>query len=1049
MTDLAGRTLGKYQLTERLGRGGMADVYKAFQPGMNRFVAIKTMHGHLAESSDFVERFRREAQSVGQLRHAHIVQMIDFDTEGDVNYMVMEFIRGDTLKAYILERGALPVDEALRFLEQLADALEYAHGHGMIHRDIKPANIMFTDEMHRNLVLTDFGIARILDASGLTVSGASVGTPAYMSPEAGKGEHVDERADLYSLGVVFYEMLTGQVPFNADTPYAIIMKHIHDPLPLPQKLASVLLPEAVERLLFKLLMKNTAERFQTAGEVRAAIKAAQVEIAATEKTAVNAPNTPRPAGRPAASDQPTTAVNAPAAHTQLTDKAAKPGQGVGAQGSAARLPLLLLSGALVVAVLVIAVLLAQSGGSTGAQVGVVATTPASSGLATADPVDAGTEPAAATAVSQTAEAAVTMPETTPDRSTEGEVTAEAGAVVPESTPAGETPTEVAAAPTLASVSVEELVESAQTSAGTGDYAAAVEAWTQAIAAEPDNAGLYVGRGYAFYGLGRYAAAVVDFNRALTLDPQLADAYLGRGSALVAQGQTARGLADMDRALELEPDNAAFVSTRAWTFVGLQDWDRAIADYTRLIELYPSGADGYGMRGYCYVQVGDFEAAVDDFTAAIGFDPQNVSYYMQRGDVFLRVGDYEPAERDFTRVIDTNPADVEALRRRGEARVYQGNYEGALQDYSAALEIAPDNPEVLFLRGDAYLAVGDQTSAIADFTQAIELAPGWGLLYARRSQANAETGNYEAAIADATAAIALEPDNAAFYSQRGWVYFGVGDMQSALDDFSRAMELDHRNPEYPGARAAAYSYLGDYQRAVNDYSRAIILAPMSEVFSYYIGRGWAYYYLGDQDNHAIADFSRAIQFGPDDYRVRDAYVGRAYVYGRQGEGELAVAELTEAIRVDPGNPYAYAERGWMSLAYGDYASARDDFSTAIAMYPEEPDFYNGRGDAYMGLELYENALADYDRALAMAPENPLWWVARGWAYLSLGDHEAALADFNQALELDENFTDAYFARGEAFYVLERFDEALDSYRIYLQLGGDPALVEDRIAELEGR
>src|SRR5947208_2650810 len=190
--ELTGTTLGKYQVMERLGRGGMADVYRAYQPGMDRYVAIKVMHSHLADDSNFITRFRREAQSVGNLRHPNIVQVIDFDVQDDEYYMVMEYIQGETLKAVLKRRGTLPLEEALNIASKLADALAYAHSQGMVHRDIKPANVLFTKA--GSPVLTDFGIARLLDASGLTSSGVMIGTPAYMSPEAGRREKVDERA---------------------------------------------------------------------------------------------------------------------------------------------------------------------------------------------------------------------------------------------------------------------------------------------------------------------------------------------------------------------------------------------------------------------------------------------------------------------------------------------------------------------------------------------------------------------------------------------------------------------------------------------------------------------------------------------------------------------------------------------------------------------------------------------------------------------------------------------------------------------------------------
>ncbi len=275
MPDLIGRKLGKYELVERLGRGGMAEVYKAFQPGVERHVAIKVMHGHLSDNAEFVQRFQREARSIGQLQHPHISRVIDFDVEADVYYMVMEYIQGGTLDGYLTQKKVLPVDEAVRITLQLADALAYAHQRGMIHRDIKPGNVMFSDESHSHALLTDFGIARLLDEQiNMTMTGALVGTPNYMSPEAARGEPCDARSDIYSLGVVLYELVTGRTPYAADTPYSFLMKQANEPLPPPRTL-NPKLPAAVETILLKALAKEPKARYQNATEFATALRMAQ------------------------------------------------------------------------------------------------------------------------------------------------------------------------------------------------------------------------------------------------------------------------------------------------------------------------------------------------------------------------------------------------------------------------------------------------------------------------------------------------------------------------------------------------------------------------------------------------------------------------------------------------------------------------------------------------------------------------------------------------------------------------------------------------------
>ncbi len=275
MADLVGKTLGRYRIVARLGRGGMAEVYKAYQPGLDRYVGIKVLHSHLVDDADFIGRFEREALAIGKLRHPAIVQALDFDREEDLYFMAMEYIDGPTLKEEMKARRAanqpFTYEEISRIFTALCSAIDYAHARGMVHRDIKPANVMINQE--GQIVLTDFGIARIVGATQFTQTGALAGTPAYMSPEQGQGERGDERSDIYSLGVMLYEMVTGTVPYDADTPFAVIMQHISEPLPMPRKINPDI-PEPVEKVILKAMSKNPADRYQTAGAMAKDLRSA-------------------------------------------------------------------------------------------------------------------------------------------------------------------------------------------------------------------------------------------------------------------------------------------------------------------------------------------------------------------------------------------------------------------------------------------------------------------------------------------------------------------------------------------------------------------------------------------------------------------------------------------------------------------------------------------------------------------------------------------------------------------------------------------------------
>jgi serine/threonine-protein kinase len=214
-----GRSLnGRYKIDALLGSGGMSAVYKAYDPNLRRTVAIKLIHPHLSTDLDFVYRFKKEAAAVAAFRHPNIVQVFDFDSDGEVYYMVLEFVPGETLQDRLkhLKKNntPMPVEQAVRIILNMCDALSYAHKQGTIHRDIKPANIMLDPE--GQAILMDFGIVKILNATSHTATDAVVGTARYMSPEVIRSEYPDERSDIYSLGVTFFEMVSGQPPFNAD-----------------------------------------------------------------------------------------------------------------------------------------------------------------------------------------------------------------------------------------------------------------------------------------------------------------------------------------------------------------------------------------------------------------------------------------------------------------------------------------------------------------------------------------------------------------------------------------------------------------------------------------------------------------------------------------------------------------------------------------------------------------------------------------------------------------------------------------------------------------
>lgn len=282
MNNLVGQKFGPYEITAKIGEGGMAVVYKGYQQSLNRYVAIKVLRSELAQDKEFVERFRREALSVADLSHPNILHVYDAGFSDGVYYIVMAFVDGGSLKDMVM-RGPLDMDYAISIVAQVADALHHAHQHGLVHRDVKPNNILMSRDGRP--LLTDFGIAKAVhESTGLTRTGTSIGTPEYMAPEQIQGQKVDGRTDIYALGIVLYEMLTGWTPFSTTTPVATLYKQVNEPPP-PLRQANINIPSWLENVALKALEKSPQDRFQQASDFAEALR----QRRAPERVATPAP----------------------------------------------------------------------------------------------------------------------------------------------------------------------------------------------------------------------------------------------------------------------------------------------------------------------------------------------------------------------------------------------------------------------------------------------------------------------------------------------------------------------------------------------------------------------------------------------------------------------------------------------------------------------------------------------------------------------------------------------------------------------------------------
>ncbi len=304
MPFIIGENVGPYRLIEKLGKGGMATVYKAYHPSLDRYVAIKALHPAFMEHPGFIDRFNREAKVVAKLEHPNIVPIYDYSEHEDRPYLVLKYVRGETLKAR-LEKSKLTYKESRHIFRVISSALAYAHKQGVLHRDVKPSNVLL--DKAGGVYLADFGLARIAETSQTTLSGQMMmGTPHYISPEQAKGlGDLDARTDIYSLGVMMYELLVGEVPFQADTPFSVIHDHIYSPLPLPRDMNPEL-NDQMQRALLKALAKKKEDRFANIPDMMSAFLQAFEELIKEH---------------PSEGEAPTLALNADARRTEAIERA--------------------------------------------------------------------------------------------------------------------------------------------------------------------------------------------------------------------------------------------------------------------------------------------------------------------------------------------------------------------------------------------------------------------------------------------------------------------------------------------------------------------------------------------------------------------------------------------------------------------------------------------------------------------------------------------------------------------------------------------------------
>lgn len=752
MPDLIGRELGPYRVLEQLGVGGMATVYKAYHAAMDRYVAIKVLPEHLAREAGFRARFEREARTIARLEHRHILPVYDVAEDDGVPYLVMRFTDGGDL-ADLIAAGGLTTARAAELVAQVADALAYAHSLGVIHRDVKPANVLIGRD--GDALLSDFGIAKIYsDTSQLTGEGMMVGTPAYMAPEQLRGQAVDARTDIYSLGVVLYQALTGECPFIAETPLAVALMHIHNPLRPPRQLNPAI-PEPIERVVLRALAKNPDDRFQDCVVFARALRAAVAAPAAEP-------------GRPATLTLPELAAEpGPSAASAVAPPATVQGASAAPRRPGSRAWLVGAGALALVIVAALAFALTRGGGA--AETAATPAVPAAAAATGAPAVDA----------RQALEAAMRQLDIN-DGSAALETLAPALAAHPDD------------ASLLAARGVANAIYN-----GAEPARADIE---RALSLEPNNALAYYARGYLNGRTSKVDEAIADYTRAIELEPTLVRAYYQRASLLGYPKNDAAGKRrDLDRAVEVGPDFVPARIDRAWIQYYSDELDGALSDANYVLKLEPKLSSALYLRALLNERQGHVAEARRDFDAAVAAAPDDRNVIIDRARFLVRQSDYATALPDADRLVALDVASPEAHGLRGFILHALGREDQALAAFEQALLIGGDAAwPARYGRGVVLLAQGRAREALEDLKAAREHPDQVGstgeLFYGTSAMPSVDLARAYQALGqpnDALQALngAAEQDGTfVVYFERGRARAASGDTAGAREDFQEALRL---------------------------------------------------------------------------------------------------------------------------------------------------------------------------------------------------------------------------------------------------------------------
>jgi tetratricopeptide (TPR) repeat protein len=753
--------IGDYEVRQEIGSGGQATVYRGRAPDGSE-VAIKLV---VAISDRQLKRFEREAEALARLRHPHLVAVRDVGTHRGTPYLVLDYVRGESLEDRLTRRGPLPPRRAAALTRDLADALNHAHSESLLHRDVKPDNVLL--DASEAAYLTDFGLVKDLDPDGsksrLSRTGTFLGTPGYAAPEqaGGAASSLGPATDVYGLGATLYAMLTGRPPHEGESLLEVAHKTLEEPPVPPSRLSAGIDPE-LERICLRCLAKAPSERFPSAGALVHALEVFLAREPAAPRRASRATILATTAliggGSALAAWVLTTSVVAPAATARVEPEPPPPTSPA---------------------------------------------SPPSPRVVTTDAPPPAPDPQA------TLHAYARLCE-------DAQGYLRAGDHAAAEARAGE-----AIALETGLLDAHRVRASARFMQG--DTAGAFADLEAARRADPNDPLTWNALATVHELTGSRSEALAALDRTLELDPDLPEALELRGRLRVAELRFRDALPDLSRALELRPGHLEARAARAEARFQLDDEEGAIEDADLVLQTDPGHAYAARTRGLAYLSLGQAELAVADLTLAIEGGRASASTYGNRASARSLLGDKRGALEDYERALELETGDNPNLvYNHALALQHLERHAEAIEAFSQAIELDPDLPMPWFGRGASRSRSGDTDGALEDYDQAVRVDPACAKAYLNRGAIKSDRGDREGALADYTAALEAKPDFKEAWFNRGILRNHMLDHRGAIEDHSQVIAID---PSYARAwvsRGVAKHRAGDLEGAIADYEHGIEL-----------------------------------------------------------------------------------------------------------------------------------------------------------------------------------------------------------------------------------